>query len=246
MRDTVLGITSVGFHLRKRRKKISETVHTLGPRCSQFAKTQEASVFKADDPIADLRQAVAGFRPGQERPAASRGAMATEVKRTAGRRRPLVGGAVNDADATARADAAVLALQSASAGVDDALAEVERQLADAQLRLDPERDQAGRAAEAIKREKEAEELKQTTDEFVDAAARLAEALRQVTAVSFTASEAAAIVVKAVSELVEATNVINGDLESYVGLVVSGSAPIRRQPPPFSEAASGPLFRGAAA
>lgn len=223
-------------------------------------------MFKADDPIADLRRAVAGFRPGQERPAASRGAMATEVKRTAeARRRPLVGGAVNDADATARADAAVLALQSASAGVDDALAEVERQLADAQLRLDPERDQAGRAAEAIKREKEADELKQTTDEFVEAGARLAEALRQVTAVSFTASEAAAIVVKAVSELVEATNVINGDLESYVGLVVSGSAPIRRQPmpvtlvetpaptpttlsipPPFSEAASGPLFRGAAA
>jgi hypothetical protein len=223
-------------------------------------------VFKVDDPIADLRRAVAGFRPGQERLAASRGAMATEVKRTAeARRRPLVGGAVNDADATARADAAVLALQSASAGVDDALAEVERQLADAQLRLDPERDQAGRAAEAIKREKEAEELKQTTDEFVEAGARLAEALRQVTAVSFTASKAAAIVVKAVSELVEATNVINGDLESYVRLVVSGSAPIRRQPmpvtlvetpaptpttlsipPPFSEAASAPLFRGAAA
>jgi len=218
-------------------------------------------VFKADDPIADLRRAVAGFRPGQERPAASRGAMATEVKRTAGRRRPWSG----DANATARADAAVLALQSASAGVDDALAEVERQLADAQLRLDPERDQAGRAAEAIKREKEADELKQTTDEFVEAGARLAEALRQVTAVSFTASEAAAIVVKAVSELVEATNVINGDLESYVRLVVSGSAPIRRQPmpvtfvetpaptpttlsipPPFSEAASGPFFRGAAA
>src|SRR5262249_16672824 len=151
---------------RKRRKKISETVHTLGPRCSQFAKTQEASVFKVDDPIADLRRAVAGFRPGQERPAASRGAMATEVKRIA--EVPLVGRAVNDADATARADAAVLALQSASAGVDDALAEVERQLADAQLRLDPERDQAGRAAEAIKREKEADELKQTTDEFVEA------------------------------------------------------------------------------
>jgi hypothetical protein len=266
MRDTVLGIASVGFHLRKHRKKISETVHTLGPRCSQFAKTQEASVFKVDDPIADLRRAVAGFRPGQERLAASRGAMATEVKRTAeARRRPLVGGAVNDADATARADAAVLALQSASAGVDDALAEVERQLADAQLRLDPERDQAARAAEAIKREKEAEELKRTTDEFVEAGARLAEALRQVTAVSFTASEAAAIVVKAVSEIVEATKVINGDLESYVRFVVSGSAPIRRQPmpvtlvetlaptpttlpilPPLPELPSVPLFQGAAA
>jgi hypothetical protein len=70
----------------------------------------------------------------------------------------LVEGDVNDADATARA--AVLALQSASAGVDDALAEVERQIADAQLRLDPDRDKATRAAEAIKREKEAEELKQ--------------------------------------------------------------------------------------
>ena len=207
MINTVLGRTSVGFHLRKRRKKIGETVHTLGPRCSQFAKTQEASVFRVDHPIADLRQAVAGFRPGQERLAASRGAMATEVKRTA------EGRPVNDADTTARTDAAVLALQSASAGVDDALAEVERQLADAQLRLDPERDQAGRAAEAIKREKEAEELKQTTDEFVDAAARLAEALRQVTAVSFTAGEAGAIVVKAVSELSEAAKVINGDLES---------------------------------
>jgi hypothetical protein len=221
---------------------------------------------KVDDPIADLRRAVAGFRPGREGLAASRAGMATEVKRTTeARRRTLVEGGVKDADATARADAAVLALQSASAGVDDALAEVERQLADAQLWLDPERDQAGRAAEAIKREKEAEELKQTTDEFVEAGARLAEALRQVTAVSFTASETAAIVVKAVSELVEATKVINGDLESYVRLVVSGSAPIRCQPmpvtlvetpaptpttlslpPPFSEAPSGPLFRGAAA
>ena len=177
----------------------------------------------------------------------------------------MVEGDVNDADATARADAAVLALQSASAGVDDALAEVERQLADAQLRLDPERDQAARAAEAIKREKGAEELKQTTDEFVEAGERLAEALRQVTAVSFTASEAAAIVVKAVSEIVEATKVINGDLESYVRLVASGSAPIRRQPmpvtlvetlaptpttlpilPPFLEVPAVPLFRGAAA
>ena len=189
--------------------------------------------------------------PGQERLAASRRAMATDVKRTT------------------EADAAVLALQSASAGVDDALAEMERRLADAQLRLDPERDQATRAAEAIKREKEAEALKQATDEFVEAGARLAEALRQVTAVSFTASAAAAIVVKAVSEIVEATNVINSDLESYVRFVVSGSAPIRRQPmsvtlvetleptleptpttlpilPPFPEVPSVPLFRGAAA
>jgi hypothetical protein len=263
MSDTVLGITSVGFHLGKRRKKVRETVRTLGPRCSQFAKTQTSMLRKVADPIADLRRAVAGFRPGQERLAASRGA---EVKRTTEpRRRSLVEGDVNDADATARADAAVLALQSASAGVDDALAEVERQLADAQLRLDPERDQAARAAEAIKREKEAEELKRTTDEFVEAGARLAEALRQVTAVSFTASEAAAIVVKAVSEIVEATKVINGDLESYVRFVVSGSAPIRRQPmpvtlvetlaptpttlhilPPLPEVPSVPLFQGAAA
>jgi len=192
--------------------------------------------------------------------------MSTDVRRTTeARRSPSVEGDVNDADATARADAAILALQSASAGVDDALAEVERWLADAQLRLDPERDQATRAAEAIKREKEAEELKQATDEFVEAGARLAEALRQVTAVSFTASEVAAIVVKAVSEIVEATKVINGDLESYVRLVVSGSTPIRRQPmpvtlvetlaptpttlpilPPFPEVPSVPLFRGAAA
>ncbi len=81
MSDTVLGITSVGFHLGKRRKKVGETVRTLGPRRSQFAKTQEASVFKpkVDDPIADLRRAVAGFRPGQERLAASRRAMATNA-----------------------------------------------------------------------------------------------------------------------------------------------------------------------
>jgi len=192
--------------------------------------------------------------------------MATDVKRTTeARRRPLVEGDVNDADAKARADAAVLALQSASAGVADALAEMERRLADAQLRLDPERDQATRAAEAIEREKEAEALKQATDEFVEAGARLAEALRQVTAVSFSASEAAAIVAKAASEIVETTKVINGDLESYVRLVASGSAPIRRQPmpvtlvetlaptpttlpilPPFLEVPAVPLFRGAAA
>src|SRR6516162_2237277 len=145
MSYTVLGITSVGFHLGKRRKKVGQ----------QFAKTQGASVFKpkVDDPITDLRRAVAGFRPGQERLAASRGAMAADVKRTteAGRH-PLVEGDMNDADATACADAAVLALQSASAGVERALAEVERRVADARLRLDPERDQATRAAEAIKRE----------------------------------------------------------------------------------------------
>jgi hypothetical protein len=41
------------------------------------------------------------------------------------------------------------------------------------------------------------------------------------------------VVKAVSEIVEATKVINGDLESYVRLVVSGSTPIRRQPMPVT-------------
>ena len=71
-------------------------------------------------------------------------------------------------------------------------------------------------------------------------------------------------VKAVSETVEATKVINGDLESYVRFVVSGSAPIRRQPmpvtlvetlaptpptppilPPFPEVPSVPLFQGAA-
>jgi hypothetical protein len=214
------------------------------------------------DPIAELRRAVAAFRPGQERLAVNRGA---EVKRTTEpRRRSLVEGDVNDADGTARADAAVLALQSASAGVDDALAEVERQLADAQVRLDPDRDQAARAAEAIKREKEAEELKQTTREFVEAGARLAEALTQVTAVSFTTSEAAAIVMRAVSEIVEATKVINRDLESYVHFVVSGSAPIRRQPipvtlaeslatpttlpilPALPELPSVPLFQGAAA
>ena len=261
MSDTLLG-TSAAFYLGKRRKKVSETVRTLGPPCSQFAKTQESSSRKVADPIADLRRAVAAFRPGQERLAVNRGA---EVKRTTEpRRRSLVEGDVNDADATARADAAVLALQSASAGVDDALAEVELQLADAQLRLDPDCDQAARAAEAIKREKEAEELKQTTRDFVEAGARLAEALTQVTAVSFTTSEAAAIVVKAVSEIVEATKVINRDLESYVRFVVSGSAPIRRQPipvtlaeilatpttlpilPPLLELLSVPLFQGAAA
>ena len=92
-------------------------------------------MFKVDDPIADLRRAVAGFRPGQERLAASRGAMATEVKRTAeARRRHLVGGAVNDADATARADAAVLALQpfwKADQGRDCGAAEIQRTAQDA-------------------------------------------------------------------------------------------------------------------
>ena len=262
MSDTLLA-TSVAFHLGKRRRKASETVRTLRPQCSQFAKTQESSWRKVADPIADLRRAVAAFRPGQERLGASSRA---EVRRTTEPRRgSLVEGDASGADATARADAAVLALQSASAGVDDALAEVERQVANAQLRLDPERDQAARAAEAVKRETEAEELKQTTDEFVEAAARLAESLRQVTAVSFTASEAAAIVVKAVSEIAEATKVINGDLESYVRFVVSGSAPIRRQPMPVTlvetlaptpttlpilpalpELPTVPLFQGAAA
>src|SRR5436305_7565302 len=156
MSDTVLGITSVGIPSWQKTQKRRERVRTLGPRCSQFAKTQETSMLrKVADPIADLRRAVAAFRPGQER--LSRGA---EVKRTTEpRRRSLVEGEVNDADATVRADAAVLALQSASAGVDDALAEVERQLADAQLHLDLERAEAARAAEAIKREKWAGGLK---------------------------------------------------------------------------------------
>jgi hypothetical protein len=258
MSEAALGITSVGFHLGKRRKKVNQAVRTLGPRCGQFAKTQEISMLRnVADPIADLRRAVAAFRPGQERLAGG-----AEVNRsTEARRRSFVEGDVNDADATVRADTAVLALQSASAGVDDALAEVERQLVDAQLRLDPDRDQAARAAEALKREKEAEELKQTTDEFVEAGARLADALRQVTGVSFNTSEAAAIVVKAISDIVEATKVVNRDLESYVRFVVSGSAPIRRQPipvalletlapttlpPPLPKLPSVPLFQGAAA
>jgi hypothetical protein len=258
MSEAALGIASVGFHLGKRRKKVSQAVRTLGPRCGQFAKTQEISMLRnVADPIADLRRAVAAFRPGQERLAGG-----AEVNRsTEARRRSFVEGDVNDADATVRADTAVLALQSASTGVDDALAEVERQLVDAQLRLDPDRDQAARAAEALKREKEAEELKQTTDEFVEAGARLADALRQVTAVSFNTSEAAAIVVKAISDIVEATKVVNRDLESYVRFVVSGSAPIRRQPipvalletlapttlpAPLPKLPSVPLFQGAAA
>src|SRR2546430_16190969 len=97
MSDTVLGITSVGFHLGKRRKKVSETVRTLGPRCSQFAKTQETSMLrKVADPIADLRRAAAGFRPGQERLAASRGSEGERTTET--RRRSLVEGDVNTAN----------------------------------------------------------------------------------------------------------------------------------------------------
>jgi len=89
MSDTLLG-TSVAFHFGKRRKKVSETVRILGPRCSQFAKTQESSSRKVADPIADLRRAVAAFRPGQERLAASSGAevrRTTEPRRGSGRRR---------------------------------------------------------------------------------------------------------------------------------------------------------------
>jgi len=97
---------------------------------------------KVDDPIADLSQAL--------------GTMATGVKQmTEAWRRLLI------EDDAARADAAVRVVRSVSASVDDALAEVERQLADARLRLDPERDQAARAVEAIKREKDAVELKQS-------------------------------------------------------------------------------------
>ena len=97
---------------------------------------------KVDDPIANLSQAL--------------GTMATGVKQmTEAWRRILI------EDDTARADAAVRVVRSVSASVYDALAEVERQLADAQVRLDPERDQAARAVEAIKREKDAVELKQS-------------------------------------------------------------------------------------
>jgi len=184
---------------------------------------------KVDNPIADFR--LAKLQQHHDRLAASRGAVATEVKRRTETRRCLfVEGDVNDADANARMDAAVFAVQSASASasVDDALAEVERQLADVQLRLDPERDQVARAAEGIRRERDAVQLKQRTDEFVAAAARLVEALAQVTVVSLTAGKAAAIAVTAVSEIVDATKVINGDLERYVHLVASSSAPIRRQ------------------
>src|SRR5207245_11052537 len=110
MSYTVLGITSVGFHLGKRRKKVGETVRTMGPRRSQFAKTQEASVFKpkVDDPIAALRRAGAGFRPGQAGLAARRGTTATGVKRRTGARRlAVVEGAVDHAVATTRSSAAV-------------------------------------------------------------------------------------------------------------------------------------------
>jgi len=214
---------------------------------------------KIDDPIADLRRVVAEFRPGQERLAVNREAKATEVRRE--RSRLLVERDVSDAGGATRADAAVLALQSASAGVDDALAELEWQLADV---LSPERDQAARAAEAIKRKKEAEELKQAIGAFVAVGVRLADALRQATAVSFTANETAATVVKAVSEILDATEAINEELESYVRLVVSNSMPIRRQPmpvalmeipaspaalpipSPFPEEPSRPLFQVAAA
>ena len=217
---------------------------------------------KIDDPIADLRRVVAEFRPGQERLAVNREAKATEVRRE--RSRLLVERDVSDAGGATRADAAVLALQSASAGVDDALAELEWQLADVQLRLSPERDQAARAAEAIKRKKEAEELKQAIGAFVAVGVRLADALRQATAVSFTANETAATVVKADSEILDATEAINEELESYVRLVVSNSMPIRRQPmpvalmeipasptalpipSPFPEEPSRPLFQVAAA
>jgi chromosome segregation ATPase len=185
---------------------------------------------KIDDPIADLRRAVAELRPGQERLAVSREAKATEVGEE---RRLLVAQDASHAGGATRADAAVLALQSASAGVDDALAELERQLADVQLRLSPERDQAARAAEAIKRKKEAEELKQAIGAFVAVGVRLADALRRTTAVSFTADETAATVMKAVSEILDATKAINEDLESYVRLVVSNSVPIRRQPTPVA-------------
>jgi chromosome segregation ATPase len=217
---------------------------------------------KIDDPIADLRRAVAELRPGQERLTVSREAKATEVRKE--RRRLLVERDVSDAGGATRADAAALALQSASAGIDDALAELERQLADVRLRLSPERDQAARAAEAIKRKNEAEELKQAIGAFAAVGVRLADALRQATAVSFTANETAATVVKAVSEILDATKAINEDLESYVRLVVSNSIPIRRQPMPvalmeipasptalpipssFPEEPSRPLFQVAAA
>src|SRR5262245_40203481 len=211
-------------------RRQAERSATSGRRCSQFPE-QEASVFKRkiDDPIADLRPVVAEFRPGQERLAVNREAKATEVRRE--RSRLLVERDVSDAGGATRADAAVLALQNA--GVDDALAELEWQLADVQLRLSPERDQAARAAEAIKRKKEAEELKQAIGAFVAVGVRLADALRQATAVSFTANETAATVVKAVSEILDATEAINEELESYVRLVVSNSMPIRRQPMPVA-------------
>lgn len=112
---------------------------------------------KVDDPIAKLGRALAGLPQDRSdlRPAAE----------------PWLLGQANDGgvapplieDDAARVDAAVGAVRSASAGasVDDALAELERQLADAQLRFDPERDQAARAAEAIKRENEAVEVEQS-------------------------------------------------------------------------------------
>jgi hypothetical protein len=59
---------------------------------------------KINDPIADLRRAVAELRPGQERLAASRAAKATEVIEA--RRRLLVEPDVSDAGGATRADAA--------------------------------------------------------------------------------------------------------------------------------------------
>src|SRR5262249_34095403 len=258
MGNRVLGITFRRISSWQMARRQAERSATSGRRCSQFPE-QEASVFKRkiDDPIADLRREVAEFRPGQERLAVNREAKATEGRKERSRLLGETGG--GEAGAATPAGAGVLALQSASAGVDDALAELEWQLADVQLRLSPERDQAARAAEAIKRKKEAEELKQAIGAFVAVGVRLADALRQATAVSFTANETAATVVKAVSEILDATEAIND-----VRLVVSNDMPIRRQPmpvalmeipasptalpipSPFPEEPSRPLFQVAAA
>src|SRR5258708_21151514 len=61
--------------------KVIEKVRTSGRRCSHFPK-EELSVFKRkiNDPIADLRRAVAELWPGQERLAASRAAKGTEAR----------------------------------------------------------------------------------------------------------------------------------------------------------------------
>src|SRR5262249_47562342 len=97
-------------------------------------------------------------------------------------------------------------------------------------------------------------LKQATEAFVEAGARLAEALRQVKAGLFTSSEGAAIVVKAGSEISACgVGADGGPSPADAGELVETLEPTLEPTPttlpilpPFPEVPSVPLFRSAAA
>jgi hypothetical protein len=145
------------------------------------------------------------------------------------RQQALLSGDLDDQRALDKVQVAVVAATSALAGIDDALAVLTHQKAEAERQLEAERERIKRAAAADKLDKQVAAIEAALPGYLEKSRVLADALSEIGHFHFESGQMVGFLQNTMGQIEVAANFTLAELKAMPGAILKGRQPMPQEP-----------------